>query len=310
MKKEQLIRGINRAFFQCRKYSPEIMIFSGIVLSGISVVTACVATTHLKDITEPAKKALEKIDASEIEGCVQGEAYSTEMVEYTPEDAKIDRRKVYMKTNFQIFMLYAPSAIIWTSSAVAILTSHKILRQRNVALAMAYATLDKSFKEYRQRVADRYGDDKEKEIRYNIKALEQDETIINDKGKEKVVKKSVDVSDLGNYSMYARYFGPENVNWDNNELFRDNFLAMEQRHANNMLIRDGRLFLSDVLKRLGFKPDKASQVVGWTYDEINPQGDNYIDFGIFKTKRANASGELEVVYILDFNCEGDIWSDM
>lgn len=44
----------------------------------------------------------------------------------------------------------------------------KILSKRNASLAAAYQLLDKGFKEYRQNVRDRYGDEVDKELRYGL----------------------------------------------------------------------------------------------------------------------------------------------
>lgn len=64
-----------------------------------------------------------------------------------------------------------------------------------------YATVDKGFKEYRGRVIERFGEELDKELKYNIKAKEIDEIKINEKtGKEEVVKKAVNVADPNTYS--------------------------------------------------------------------------------------------------------------
>ena len=53
-------------------------------------------------------------------------------------------------------------------SLTGIIASHGVLKNRNVAIAAAYATIDKSFKEYKSRVIDKVGEGVE-EIRYGIK---------------------------------------------------------------------------------------------------------------------------------------------
>ena len=70
----------------------------------------------------------------------------------------------------KLVKLYIPAVALGTLSIASILASNNILRKRNVALAAAYATVDKTFKEYRNRVIERFGDQDDKELRYNIKA--------------------------------------------------------------------------------------------------------------------------------------------
>ena len=64
---------------------------------------------------------------------------------------------------------------------------------------------------------------------------------------------------------------------------------------------------------LGIPKTKAGHVVGWIYDEKNPVGDNYVDFGIYdlynERSRAFVNG-YERTILLDFNVDGNIWELM
>ena len=97
--------------------------------------------------------------------------------EYSPEDAKKDLTVNYTQTAMKIAKLYAPAVILGSASLGCLLASNDILRKRNAALSAAYMTVDKSFKEYRSRVAERFGEEVEKEIRYNIKAMEVENVV-------------------------------------------------------------------------------------------------------------------------------------
>ena len=60
---------------------------------------------------------------------------------------------------------------------------------------------------------------------------------------------------------------------------------------------------------LGIPVTKAGQVVGWIYDEKNPVGDNYVDFGIFNIHREPSRDFVngrEPSVLLDFNVDGNI----
>ena len=51
------------------------------------------------------------------------------------------------------------------------------------------------------------------------------------------------------------------------------------------------------------------EVCGWIYDEENPIGDNYVDFGIFncmEEKVRDFVNGYERSILLDFNVDGDI----
>ena len=91
------------------------------------------------------------------------------------------------------------------------------------------------------------------------------------------------------------------------------YLRRQQEFANEMLRSKGHLFLNEVYDILGFPRTKAGQVVGWIYDEKNPVGDNYVDFGIYditdERKRDFING-YERSILLDFNVDGNIWDLM
>ena len=56
---------------------------------------------------------------------------------------------------------------------------HNIISKRYVAMSAAYASADKSFKEYRKRVIDRFGEDTDTELRYGVKAEARVEPLNN-----------------------------------------------------------------------------------------------------------------------------------
>ena len=87
------------------------------------------------------------------------------------------------------------------------------------------------------------------------------------------------------------------------------FLLRQQNYANDLLKSKGHLFLNEVYDMIGIPRTKAGQVVGWIYDEKNPVGDNFVDFGIIdihkERNRAFMNG-YEKNVLLDFNVDGNI----
>ena len=258
----------------------------------------------------PAEKTqddVERIQSAEDSGVTQaGETY-------TKEDARGDRMQVYAHTGFQYIRLYAPAVLLGAASITCILTSHKLMRKRNMALAAAYATLDKHFKDYRGRVLERFGEQVEKELRYNIKAKEIEATVVDENGKEKKVKETVDVAaegwDPSKYSPYARIFDEGHPAYMKDAEQNKFYLLALQAQANDRLKSRGHLFLNEVYEMLGFRLTKAGAVVGWIYDPREPMGDNFVDFGMFEVCREKAVDFVngyERSFILDFNVVGDI----
>ena len=320
MKKSEIMnnitRTLNKAAFKFKKHSPEILVVAGVVGVIGSTVMACKATTKVNDILDDTKDQLDKIHEAG-ERLENGETLMLkDGEEYTVEQNKKDLTIVYAQTALKFAKLYAPSVIIGGLSITAILTGHNITRKRNIALAAAYTAVDKSFKEYRGRVVERFGEALDKELKYGIKSKEVDEVVTNEDGTESVVKKTVDVVDATNpmnVSEYARFFDDGCAGWTKDPEYNLMFLRDQQRYANDLLKSKGHLFLNEVYDLLGIPRTKAGQIVGWIYDEKHPNGDNFVDFGIYDTnKTANRDfvNGSERTILLDFNVDGNIWDQM
>ena len=294
---------INKIGFQLKKHSPEILAVTGTIGVVVSAVLACKATTKVSDILEDTKDQVDDVHRA-----LEGEKYADE---YTEEDSKKDLVIIYTKAAMNFVKLYAPSVALGVLSIGCMLASNNILRKRNVALAAAYATIDKGFKEYRSRVVERFGEAVDRELKYNIKAQKITETVTDpETGKEKQIKKTVDVFNPDEYSSYARFFDECSPYWEKNAEMNLMFLRGQQKYANQMLISKGHVFLNEVYDMLGIPRTKAGQVVGWVYDGgDNPTGDDYITFGIYdgyrETTRDFVNG-YERSILLDFNVDGDI----
>lgn len=301
--KEKLMKTYKKVELKAIKHSPEILAGVGVVGVVGSLVMACKATTKLSDILEDSKEQLDKIKE-----VAADPAYEEK---YSQDDAKKDTTITYVQTAMKVTKLYAPSVILCASSLGCLLASNNILKKRNAALSAAYMTVDKSFKEYRKRVADRFGEEVEKEIRYNIKAEEI--TKVDENGNEvtETVKVMDGTDDPNSYSDYARFFDESCAAWQNDAEYNLTFLKAQQQYANDLLKARGRLFLNEVYRMLGIDETKAGQVVGWVYNPDNPTGDNFVDFGIYNMQRERVRAFVngyEPNILLDFNVDGVIWN--
>lgn len=303
--KEKFVGLYNGVKGKVEKHSPEILLGVGVVGVVATTVTACKATMKLNDILDECSETRDKIK----------EVASNPNYEdrYTEEDAQKDLTINYVQTGVKIVKLYAPSVALGVFSVGCLLGSHNVMQKRNAALSAAYLTVDKSFKEYKQRVIDRVGEEVEKEIRYGIKAEEIKTTVQNEDGTETTVTETVKTMDPTLYSDYARFFDEASPYWQKDPEYNMVFLKAQQQYANDLLRAKGRLFLNDVYEMLGIDKTKAGQIVGWVYDEENPNGDNFVDFGIYDMSkervRAFVNG-YEANILLDFNVDGNIWDLM
>lgn len=284
-----------------KKHSPEILVVAGVAGTVVSAVLACKATLKVGEVAEKAKDDVERIHAATETGVTEaGEVY-------TAEDSKKDLTIVYVKTGLNYAKLYAPAVILGALSITGILASNNILRKRNAALAAAYTAVDKGFKEYRGRVVERFGDKVDQELRYGIKAKKIEETEVDpETGKEKKVKRVVEVADPNLKSDFACYFDKTSRNYETNRDFNMMFLRAQQNFANDVLRARGHLFLNEVYDMLDLPRTTAGQIVGWVYDPEKPDCDGYVDFRILEIVKENEDGTYEPAIIIDPNVDGDI----
>lgn len=303
--KEKFVNLYNGVKGKVVKHSPELLMGAGVVGVVTTTVMACRATMKLNDILDECEETRNKI--KEVENNPKYED------KYSEEDARKDLVINYVQTGVKIAKLYTPAVALGVFSVGCLLGSHNIMQKRNVALSAAYLTVDKSFKEYKQRVIDRVGEEVEKEIRYGIKAEEVATIVENEDGTETTVMETVKTMDPNLYSDYARFFDEASPYWQKDPEYNLVFLRAQQQYANDLLRAKGRLFLNDVYEMLGIDKTKAGQIVGWVYDPENGVGDNFVDFGIYDMSkervRAFVNG-YEANILLDFNVDGNIWDLM
>ena len=302
---------INKVKFNVVKHSPEILMGLGIAGVITSTVLACRSTLKVQEILDYKEENMNNIK----------EVLSEGREDYTEEDARKDKTIIMTTTAIRIMKLYIPSVIIGAGSIACLLESHNVMRNRNAGLAAALAATTESFKQYRERVTEKYGDEVDKEMRYGIKKEKKEKD--GKKTKEEIVV-GCDEKEL---SGYARYFNENNVNWSDDPQFNLMFLRQNQNWANDKLISQGYLYLNDVYEALGFPKSKAGQVVGWVYDPNNNEhGDNYVDFGIYDLNVKGYRNEMtndtiaeerqdfingyKSSILLDFNVDGNIWETM
>ena len=330
MNKNEIINKATRVFnkvtLKLKKHSPEILVVSGVVGTVTSAVIACKATTKVHDIVESSKEDIHNLHlvaaaaglremedpTEEDKAKIELFASRQDVKEYSKEDLKKDTTIIYAQTAMKFVKLYGPAVILGALSITGILAGHNITRKRNLALAAAYATVDKSFKEYRGRVIERFGEELDKELKYNIKSKEIEEVVTDEKGKETTVKNTIDVVDPNEISDYARFFDDGCIGWEKDAEHNLFFLKQQQNWANERLQKRGYLFLNEVYEMLGIPATRAGQQVGWIYDKNDPNKDNFVDFGIYDTNRPSNRDFVngyERTILLDFNVDGNILNE-
>jgi hypothetical protein len=292
-------RGVSRQIFSVKQHSPVLLFGVG----AIGFVSTCVlsvrATLNLSDVLEEAEKDLEKID--ETVKVTQGGEDVTEEVK---QKAKLS---VKLQTSIRIAKHYALPAAVGVASIAALTGSHIILTKRNTGLVAAYATLDSMYKQYRARVVEDQGTEKDREYRFGVveKAIVDPET-----GAVEMARGiDADAVRKNGESDYARMFDKYHEHWEPSYKQNIFYLNSVIQWLEMRLQHNGFVFLNEMYEYMGYEPTQAGSQVGWVKDaHLVKEGDGYISFGLEKnTENAvNFMNGTRHDVILDPNVDGVI----
>lgn len=281
---------VGRQILTGQKHSPTILFAVGVVGIVATAVAASKATLKLDEVLDENDKKKEM---------------ATELVErgldtYTEIDYKKDMLLLQINTIGKVAKLYAPAIALGLLSIGALTGSHVTLTRRNVGLTAAYAAVQKSFAEYRERAMKVLGPEKERELRYDC----EDREIVVE-GKNGPETKNVKVSN--GKGPYSFLFDERSSMWSKGPMNNQLLVKCQQQYANDILHSRGHLFLNEVLDMLGLPRVSHGQLVGWV---LNKGGDNFVDFGLMEGDQYSAirfvNGDERSIW-LDFNVDGVVY---
>lgn len=292
---ERLSQGVARSVakkvVQTKANSPHLFFAAGVAGLIGSGVLACRATLRLEDTLATIQNDLAV--AKEV-----GQASSDGLM---PEKAHTKAvAVVFTKSGISLLKLYGPAVGLGVVSVAALAGSHIQLTRRNAALTATLGVLTKAYDEYRQRVRDEFGVEKELDIYHGMK-----EEVREIDGKKTTVK----IGNTGAHSPYARFFDEFSTAWVKNAEMNRVFLMVQQQHFNNQLNAKGFVLLNDVYEGLGFEKTSPGAIVGWLR-EGEGGVDGYIDFGMYDPGNEGFINGHERSVHLDFNVDGVIYDQI
>jgi len=268
-------RAFGNAVLKTKKNSPSILFGVGVVGILSSTVLACRATLKLEPVLDDINKDVEKVK-------------SKTYLEHDSERGK-ELFYAYVRAAKKLGVLYGPSVGVGIVSITALTKSHSQLKQRNAALTAAYTGLAQAFEDYRSRVRDAVGEEKENDIYLAVKEAE-----IDVDGKKKKVK------GIDSLPPNAFWFNKQTSwNWEPDPGRNKWFLEQQERFWNQKLHVKGHVILNEVLDALGLERTQEGCVVGWLLDD---SGSGYISFGMqSETNDRRFMNVMEWSMLLDFN---------
>ena len=296
--KEMLkVAKINTKLF-FKKNGSHILIGAGLVSWAAATVTAAKASLDAGYIFESVKE-----DRTKIATCL-----TENPDDYSKKDAAHDKLIMYYQFGYRMVKHYWVPVLLATAGTVSILAGYGIMKKKYVEMATAYVVLDRSFKEYRNRVKDRYGEEEELKIFHNEVEAESEET--NPETGE-VTTKNVRISQ---YSDMANFFDDTCPTWVRNAEDNRMFVEMTRNYIQDLLMTRadyspngiGVVFVNEIKDAFHFQRMKKGQEYGYIWDKNNPNNQMVVDFGIMnpdigdgEAKRAFVNG-WEKSVIIDY----------
>ena len=273
----------NKAIEKLSEVSPTTLVVGGIAVGIGAAVVACKETKKAEPIIAEAKEHLATIDEAKKAGVT---AYREV---YTKHDYAKDLFKQYSSTGVKLVKVYWPALALGSLSVTMILAGHHIISKRYVAAVGAYKALSDTFEDYRKRVADKYGEEEEKNLRYNL----TDEVIHEADQENGVTSERKVKKQLGNYAVGTeRIFHGDKYDENghliergtagfdsglNGTINNARFLEIKEQYCNDLLKAKGYLSLNRVYEELGFEATEEGQLNGWRYD---PNQTHQVTFGL------------------------------
>lgn len=298
-----IARGASKAKFKVVKNSPEILMIVGTVSVIGGTVLACRQTLKCEEILDDHKARLERKE----------EVIEEYGEEYTEADRRKDTVNIYLTTCGRFVRKFAIPSVMIIGGIGCMFLAKNITNKRYFAAMTALNGVTEAFNQYRERVRQALGEEVDKAMLTGGQLEKKAPMVITDEdGNETTIKKDSIIVDgeKRDISIYARFFDPSCSQWEKNPEYNLSFLKGQERYANDVLKTRGHLFLNEVYDMIGFDHSQAGSLVGWIYDESNPDIDNYVDFGIYEMgSQANRNfvNGYESVVLLDFNVDGVIW---
>lgn len=281
-------RSLAHQVLVAKKNSPHIFFAGGVVGVVGAAVLACKATLKLEATIDEVKQDLVEVK----------EKHDDPNASYPEKQYTKDLGRAYGVSVYKFGRLYGPSVAVGVVSIAALTGSHIQMTKRNTALTATVAAISKAYEEYRVRVREELGEERELELYRNVR-----------EDADPVTGELVQTVNPSKYSPYARCFDEANPNWENSAELNYIFIKCQQEYANHRLHTRGYVLLNEVYASLGFEYTSPGAVVGWVYDPYaEGDGDNYIDFGLFEAHSERFRHGDEKNVWLDFNVDGVMYT--
>lgn len=313
--------GLGKASLALRAHSPEIMIVGGVAAVVAGVVVACKSTVKAIEVHKQYKEDMAKVEESiaNVNGDIDYDPNELVTInDYLPitvTQAQKDKFILNVQYGWKYVKTYLLSFLLVAGGLTCLVGSSMIFKNRWLGMSAAYTALKKANDEYRKRVGEEVGEEKEGLLWQNVKALEVTK---DDENGIPVTETKLVPAGPKFGSPYSVLFDEHAPAWTRSPSANKAFVIGVQNYANDILNARGYVYLDEVYKwlelryeprngRYDITPKQAmmSHHVGWLAKGYG-NGDGFIDFGLKNRFSQNFMDGEDASVLLDFNVDGDI----
>lgn len=303
--------------------SPKIKIVVGVVgLIGAGVAAAIAATKIKEDVVEETKdfENIKKVrmSAEHPEECTEEEKVAEDIAAcYSDRDYAKDIVGTSLRYGWKVVKRFGIPIVMAAASTILIFNGANVLSTRLAGTVEALATVTSAYSNYRQGIIERYGEKVDEELRLGLKeqTITLEETITDEDGNEKVVKKKekAKVDNGGLPSMFARYIDESCGEYVPNITQMEMFAEAQETLFTDMLKRGtpyitlGEIYKAFLIPQIDPKTGKNNYgpetlVMGVVYDESDdPNSDKYVDLRCQRVFYMDGNGRYKAKLLIDPN---------
>jgi len=301
-----LVKNFHKLAFATKKASPQILVVSGVVITGAAFTWGIINATKLNKTLDETKTNVELIEAKKND--------ISEDDKKSIQEWQKELNKAKADAIWRVFKLIGIPSIVFASGIAFIVGGHMILVRRFGELSVGFAALQSKFDKYRQLNIAEHGEECDRRYIQSVVNEKKVEAVIKDENGNVINATTAAVQNIdrnAGTSMYTFIFSEEfSRKWNRDTLMNLSFLKCQERYWNACLDSGKVVILKNVLDDLGIEldPDDPANdytmIAGW---RPNGDGDRKVDFGIMREINKPAIDLDENIIFLNFNCDGNLY---